>query len=513
MKQTNKTNCRALRRGVAALLLFTVSVAANAYDFEVDRIYYNILSSSDKTCEVTSKDIYNTSTYSGNVVVPQTVKYGETTYSVTSIGKYAFYGCSNLTSVTIGESVTTIDSWAFRYCTGLTSVTIPNSVTTIGTYAFHGCSNLASVTIGESVTEIGNLAFYDCTGLTEVTIGNSVTTIGTYAFQGCTGLTSVTIPNSVTTIGDYAFHGCTGLTSVTIGNSVTTIRSYAFYGCTGLTSVTIPNSVTTIGDDAFQGCTGLTSVTIGNSVTTIRSYAFQGCTGLTSVSIPNSVTTIGYGAFGGCTGLTEITIPNSVTTIGDGAFCGCTGLTQFEVTEGSEYFCAVDGVLYSKDMTKLVAFPLASPLLPSFDIPNSVTEIGGFAFGVCTGLTSVTIPNSVTTIGSYAFEYCTGLTSIYSLNPEPPTCGSMVFWGDVDKRACTLYVPEGTKEAYSTADQWQDFLNIVDNLPNGVEGVAADGNAEAVGYYTTDGKQIPSLQRGINIVRYSDGTARKVLVK
>ena len=133
-------------------------------------------------------------------------------------------------------------------------------MTTIGDYAFSGCSGLTSVTIPNSVTSIGSSAFSSCSGLTSVTIPNSVTSIGDDAFRGCSGLTSVTIPNSVTSIGWYAFYGCSGLTSVTIPNSVTSIGSSAFAYCRGLTSVTIPNSVTSIGYCAFSGCTGLTSV-------------------------------------------------------------------------------------------------------------------------------------------------------------------------------------------------------------------------------------------------------------
>jgi hypothetical protein len=184
---------------------------------------------------------------------------------------------------TIPNSVTSIGRWAFSGCTGLTSVTIPNSVTSIGPSAFSGCTGLTSVTIPNSVTSIGPDAFSGCTGLISVSIGNSVTSIEGGTFYGCTALTSVSIPNSVTEIGYQAFSGCTGLTSVTIPNSVTEIEGYAFSGCTGLTSVTIPNSVTSIGGGTFSGCTGLTSVTIPNSVTSIAGYAFSGCTGLTSV--------------------------------------------------------------------------------------------------------------------------------------------------------------------------------------------------------------------------------------
>ena len=157
------------------------------------------------------------------------------------------------------------------------------SVTSIGEYAFRGCSGLTSVNIGNSVTSIGRSAFYYCSGLTSVTIPESVTSIERETFSGCWGLTSVTIPNSVTSIELGAFRGCRGLTSVTIPNSVTSIEDGAFSFCRGLTSITIPESVATIGNSAFEDCSGLTSVTIPNSVTSIVSWAFSGCSGLTEV--------------------------------------------------------------------------------------------------------------------------------------------------------------------------------------------------------------------------------------
>ncbi len=128
-------------------------------------------------------------------------------------------------------------------------------------------------------------------------------------------------------------------------------------------------------------------------------------------------------------------------------------------------------------------------------------------------MTEVTIPESVTTVGSSAFYYCPSLTSIYSLNPEPPTCsGSSVFY-KVDTSACTLYVPEGSKEAYSIANQWKEFFNIVEMDMAAVEDIVADGEAEVAVRYTLDGKRVSQPQRGLNIVRYSDGTVEKVLVK
>ena len=140
--------------------------------------------------------------------------------------------------VTLPDGLTSIGNYAFYLCSSLTSITIPNSVTSIGDDAFYECSSLTSITIPNSVTSIGYEAFSDCSGLTSVTIGNSVTSIGYEAFAWCSGLTSITIPNSVTSIGDWAFSSCSGLTSVTLGNSVTSIGKYAFSGCDNIQEVT-----------------------------------------------------------------------------------------------------------------------------------------------------------------------------------------------------------------------------------------------------------------------------------
>ncbi|MBR3951006.1 MAG: leucine-rich repeat domain-containing protein [Bacteroidaceae bacterium] len=184
-----------------------------AHDFEVDGIYYDIENLSNKTVAVTYKgeqyDSYSNE-YTGIITIPSNVTYYGVVYRVTSIGFYAFGGCSGLHEVTIPNSVTSISNNAFRGCTGLTSISIPNSV-----------------------TEIGDNALYYCAGLTEVTIPNSITKIGTDAFGFCTSLTKVTIPESVTLIGMCAFGGCTGLTEVTIPNRLD-IDNYVFYGCSGI---------------------------------------------------------------------------------------------------------------------------------------------------------------------------------------------------------------------------------------------------------------------------------------
>ena len=262
-----------LRLFFSALALLLCSISISAHDFAVDGIYYQITSKTDLTVAVSYKGDYDndySNEYSGSVTIPESVTYNGNTYSVTSIGDDAFYFCSGLTSVTIGNSVTSIGSSAFSHCSGLTSVTIPNSVTSIGSYAFCLCDDLTSVTIPNSVTSIGEFAFSHCSGLTLIKVDNGNdkydsrdncnAIIETELNELIVGCKSTVIPNSVTSIGELAFDGCSGLASVTIPNSVTSIGVGAFYGCSGLTSVTIPNSVTSIGEYVFAYCSELTDV-------------------------------------------------------------------------------------------------------------------------------------------------------------------------------------------------------------------------------------------------------------
>ncbi len=213
---------------------------------------------------------------------------------------------SSIKSVIIEDGVTSIGSYAFSGCTSLTSIEIPKDVTSIGDYAFDGCTSLTSVDIGDSVTSIGSYAFYDCDSLTSVDIGDSVTSIGSSAFRGCSSLKSIAIPDSVTSIGWSAFYNCDSLTSITIPDSVSSIGTYAFYSCNSLTSVTIGNGLTSIGDYAFEGCTSLTNAVIPEGVTDIGSYAFGFCESLTNIVIPSSVTNIDYAAFVGCNSLEHV---------------------------------------------------------------------------------------------------------------------------------------------------------------------------------------------------------------
>ena len=447
------------------LLVFIVAimgyVGAWAYDFMADGIAYNIISANEVSVTCTEySSSGNYSGLSGNITIPSQVTYNSVLYKVTSIGDYAFYQCSGLTSVTIPNSVTSIGESAFDDCSGLTSVTIPNSVTSIGESAFDDCSRLTYVYISD-IAAWCNIEFSDVSSnplstahhlylngqeVKDLVIPNSVTFIGNGAFYGCNGLTSVTIPNSVTFIGGNAFYGTAwydnqpdGLvyagsvaykykgtmpdnTSIAIKDGTVSISPYAFYNCSGLTSVTIPNSVTSIGNWAFSVCSGLTSVTIPNSVTSIGDGAFKYCSGLTSVTIPNSVTSIGDNAFFGCNGLTSVTIPSSVTSIGVDAFY-CSGLPSVTVRVLDYSAFLTNGVcsLLYWSFLRGVSFVYDKPVvlidesgneIKNYVIPNDITAIGGSAFRNCSGLSSVTIPNSVTSIGGSAFYNCSGLTSV-----------------------------------------------------------------------------------------------------
>ena len=405
-------------------------------------IYYNWIN--EKTeLEVTYPSRPISSTYAGDVVIPESVEYEGKKYPVTAIGESAFqYEIAKITSIYIPSSITNFNRRDNRGYTGLASIivapenpkydsrdncnaiietetntlilacnntVIPNNVTSIGENAFSRL-NIISITIPNSVTCIGEFAFGCCKNLRSISIPNSVTAIGNSAFRECDSLTSVDIPNSVTQIPIDAFHSCSSLSSVTIPNSVTRIGRSAFAWCDSLTSVTIPNSVTRIGSSAFAWCSSLTSVTIPNGVTSIENSTFRGCPNLTSVDIPNSVTLIDTQAFQKCTSLTPVTIPDKVATIGYQAFQG------------------------DKQLENVV-------------MGSGVTSIGGEAFSGCKNVREFNIKAQM-----------------------PPVCDSKAL-NDIDKDNCLLCIPEGCLSAYLDADQWKDFRFIKDgdNLVTGVE--------------------------------------------
>ena len=441
---------------------------------------------------------------------------------VTSIGNRAFDNSFLLTSITIGNSVTSIGDYAFSGCSSLSSITFlgltpPITATDwlaltdsglLRGHAYYGSTFPApentfdglvmgdyipedydyTITDGQAtiidihddvggditipdtlggcpVVAIGDSAFYQCYSLTSITMPDSVTSIGGYAFYRCSSLTSVTIPDSVTSIGDCAFSYCS-LTSITIPDSVTSIGRYAFESCTFLTSITMPDSVTSIGGYAFYRCYSLTSVTIPDTVTSISDHTFYSCSSLTSITIPKSVTSIGNEAFGYCSALTSVTIPRSVTNIGNEVFYHCTSLTELIVHPANPNYMSIDGVLFTKDGTKLIQYPLGKSDT-SYTIPIRVTSIGDYAFYYCQSLTSITIPDSVTSIGDWAFSYCQSLTSI----TIPDSVTSI---GDCAFKLCwalkSLVIPKSVTSIGNEAFWYCSGLTSV-TIPDGVTSI------------------------------------------
>ena len=252
------------------------------------------------------------------------------------------------------------------------------------------------------------------------------------------------------------------------------IGAYAFKNCSDLTSLTLPSSVTRIGDYAFKNCSGLTSLTLPSSVTRIGDYAFYNCSGLTSLTLPSSVTSIGEFAFRYCSGLTSLTLPSGVTSIGMSAFEYCSSLT-------------------------------------SLTLPSSVNEIGIYAFHGCSGLTSLTLPSSVTAIGGSAFEGCSGLTSIYVSWESPLSIAASTF-KDANTEKCILYVPKGTYDDYWLSN-WGIFANIVEYDATGIDHITTSGEAKEISRYAADGQRLEVPAKGLNIVKYSDGSVKKVVVQ
>ena len=206
-----------------------------------------------------------------------------------------------------------------------------------------------------------------------------------------------------------------------------------------------------LGSCAFLNCSGLTSLSLPSSLTSIEREAFAGCSGLTSLSLPSGITSIDWNAFSGCSGLTSLTLPSSLTSIDSGAFSGCSGLT------------------------------------------------------------SLSLPSGLTSIGDGAFRGCSGLTSIYVYTEKLPNMGSDVFDG-CDAKKCTVYVPKGTYYDYWLSE-FGYFENIVEFDPTGINNVITSNDAKELSRYSVNGQRLSAPTKGLNIVKYSDGSVKKVAVQ
>ena len=435
---TNKNMNKVLSLTLLSLIM---SLGANAFDAQIDGIYYNFFGDEAEVTFQKQVDPFPSyvSDYAGNIVIPEFVTDDNLTYKVTRIGHFAFNDCHNLTSVTIPNSVTSIGIDAFFNCNGLTDITIPESVTSIGEDAFYNCSGLTSVIISEGLTTISENTFAYCSGLTSVTIPESVTRIGDYAFSGCTNLTDITIPESVTSIGENAFKGTTWYNEQPEGMVYAGKVAYRYKGTMQAnTEIAIDEGTIAIADNAFSDCRGLTFITIPESVTCIGKKAFSGCTGLTSITIPESIVSIGGSAFEGCRSLTKVIVPDIA------AWCG---ISFGDYIANPLYFAQH---IFSDENTEI----------KDLFIPAGVTSIGKAAFNNCRSLASITMPGSVTDIGSIAFYGCKSLSDVFFVARNMPNASLNAF-NDLPIASVTLSVPKGTIELFRTTQPWSSFGNIV----------------------------------------------------
>ena len=408
----------------------------------------------------------------GNAAFSQCASLSEISIpdSVTSLGKSAFISCIGLDSISIPDGITEIPPFAFYRCVAMSSVTIPNTVTSVGNMAFFTCSSLADVyfigtqdewdtiTIGTDSECLTGAAMHfwpssgACGEYLTWTLEDGVLTIS--AVEDCFGamwdydpdtnpapwaqrVSSAVINSCVVSIGENAFYGCTGLTSLCLTSDVDTIGENAFYGCTGLTDITLDYTFKGLdemeiaeGNDCLTdsgvrlvytgGCGSGLTWTLDQGVLTITGNgemkdfswdnpAIWHDSAVTAI-VESGVTSIGECAFERCAALTSVSIPESVTSIGSNAFSECTGLTAYIVDPDNTVYSSLEGILYNKEQTELLACPAARG--GEAVIPDSVTSIHGSAFSGCDTLTSVTIPESVTSIGANAFLFCESLDSM-----------------------------------------------------------------------------------------------------
>lgn len=449
------------------LSLFTIllSFSAWAYDVEIDGIFYNLNDDTKEASVTYQTELYNS--YSGDVCIPSVIDYSEKTYTVTSIGDYAFSECNGLTSIEIPSSVTSINRWAFYDCVNLSSIEIPYGITIIDESAFADCTGITSLKLSSSIKTIGKGSFQHCSRISSLVIPEGVESISERAFCNCYGLSSVEISNSVKTLGKACFAMNSyepKLENVIIGSGVETIGERAFKGCNIMTSIIIPDGVKIIGDNAFDGCLNLEELSLGKNVevlgdnvfvncdnlktimlnsnhilsaeysndkslkdifgtqviqyklgdeiTAIGNYAFCGCISLRNVIIGKNTTTIGECSFKGCTFIRSVEIPSNVVNVGFGAFSDCTYLNVVNISDLSAW-CKISFGFTESSNPLFYAHNLYINNIRRDEIiiPDDVNIINDMAFVGCS-MESVKISKAVESIGRYSFSNCKNLKKI-----------------------------------------------------------------------------------------------------
>lgn len=366
-----------------------------------------------------------------SVVIPSQIDG----YPVTNVSRFAFTYCNNLESITVDKGNSYFSSKdgvlfnkdkteliKYPAAGSTTSYVVPLTVKHISDDAFYNCHNLESITLPFGVKTIGNSSFETCDLLKNINIPDGVESIDNYAFWNCESLENIKIPKSVESIGNGVLTNCMGLVDITVDENnpcfssqdgvlfnkdKTELLQYPIGK--SRTSYTIPESVSDIGYRAFDSAENLTTVTIPGTAKGIGIGAFEGCSGLKTLVISEGVEVIGDYAFAYCSGIETVTIPASVKWLGNSVFSNCLSMKNITVASGNRYYLSENGVLFDKDMTTLMQYPVASDRT-YYTVPDGVLTIGDYAFTYCDSLEKVTIPSSVETIGFNALWGCDKLT-------------------------------------------------------------------------------------------------------
>ncbi len=348
----------------------------------------------------------------------------------------------------IPDGVAVILCDAFANATGLERLVVPAGVTVVDTYAFEGCTGLTDVYFYGDMPTFYDNAFLNVTANVYYPQDNT-----TWSGMGSYGgsLNWVAFDATIQTEGvcgdnlTWSVDMETGVLTIS-GTGEMVNSDYGWNNwASSIETIVVEEGVTTIGTQAFQSLTNVTSISLPSTLTTIGAAPFAGLAGLTSIDLPQGLKTIGDQAFA-MSGLTSVTIPASVESVGLCAFSGCGNLAAIDVAEGCVGVCAVDGVLFTKDMTRLISYPAAKR--GDYVIPDGVVSLDGWAFMYATYLTNVTIPDSVTGLGFACFGGCMALSTVNI----PASVTYIEPYPFVDCVNLTSLVFEGSVPVYTAED-------------------------------------------------------------
>lgn len=447
----------AIKLVLLIVTMLSISSEISAYDAEINGVCYN-LNLTDLTASVTKGD----NNYSGNVVIPSAISIKSRIIRVDSIEPGCFQNCDNLKSVTINEGVTKIGKWVFENCQSLVFVSLPK--------------DLHAIPYG--------------------------------AFRGCTILSNIDLPKAIQKIDDYAFFGCKNLTHIQFPNNIKLIGSKAFTEC-GLQDVTLSDSLRSLGEDAFQNCLSLSSIDFGNGLSEIPVHCFENCP-ISTIEIPSNVTTLHYSAFNGCTKVKSIRFSNEEIDLK--GFHDNPHPRSFishfttKMCPSSIFFdgsIKVPGIESYDDFDRMY-YDIADPWSPDsiYEVSFGETFKG---FDTSRGGTSFSTHPYV-----YYDSGCLQVVNshIYDTTQFRPHFSNRTYMN------ATLYVPVGMKPLYEITDGWKEFFDIQEkDFSTGIVNPQVAKAHKAIRWYNASGIEMDKPQKGMNIIKYSDGHIEKVLIK